>query len=119
MKKFLAMMMALSMTLALAACGGSDEKAEASKELKIGITLYEPMNYMDENGELTGFETEFAQAVCEKLELTPVFQEINWDSKVMELDSKNIDCIWNGMTKTPELDEGLTQIGRASCRERV
>ena len=109
MKKFLALMMALSMTLALAACGGeSPEENAEDTELKVGITLYEPMNYMDENGELTGFETEFAKAVCGKLGLTPDFQEINWDSKVMELNSENIDCIWNGMTKTPELDEGLS-----------
>ena len=111
MKKFLAILMALSMTLALAACGGDnaeDQSSDAPAEVKIGMTLYEPMNYMDENGELTGFETEFAKAVYGKLGMTPVFQEINWDSKVMELNSENIDCIWNGMTKTPELDEGLT-----------
>ena len=55
-----------------------------------------------------GFETEFATAVCEKLGVEPEFVEINWDSKVMELESKNIDCIWNGMTITPELEEALT-----------
>ena len=76
--------------------------------LKIGFTYFEPMNYMDANGEFVGFETEFATAVCEKLGLEPEFVEINWDSKVLELQSKNIDCIWNGMTITPELEAALT-----------
>lgn len=67
-------------------------------ELIIGITYYEPMNYLDDNNELTGFETEFAKAVCEKLGVTAKFQEINWSAKETELNAKNIDCIWNGMT---------------------
>lgn len=67
-------------------------------ELVIGITYFAPMNYEDENGELIGFETEFAKAVCQKLGLTPKFVEINWNAKETELAAKNIDCIWNGMT---------------------
>lgn len=66
--------------------------------LVIGITYFQPMNYLDENNELTGFETEFAKAVCEILGVTPVFQEISWNSKEMELNGKTIDCIWNGLT---------------------
>lgn len=66
--------------------------------LVIGITYFEPMNYLDDNNELTGFETEFAKAVCEILGVTPVFQEISWNSKEMELNGKTIDCIWNGLT---------------------
>ena len=71
-------------------------------ELIIGITLFAPMNYEDENKELTGFETEFAKAVCEKLGVAPRFVEINWSAKEVELKAKNIDCIWNGMTITDE-----------------
>jgi len=71
-------------------------------ELIIGITLFAPMNYEDENQELIGFETEFAEAVCEKLGVEASFVEINWNSKEIELNSKNIDCIWNGMTITDE-----------------
>lgn len=67
-------------------------------KLIVGITLYEPMNYKDENGELTGFDTEFAKLVCEKLGLEPEFTVINWDTKEIELSAKTIDCIWNGMT---------------------
>lgn len=76
--------------------------------LKIGYTLFEPMNYLGEDGELTGFETEFATAVCAKLGVEPKFVEINWDAKLLELESKNIDCIWNGMTITPELQEAIS-----------
>lgn len=64
----------------------------------IGITYFEPMNYLDDQGKLTGFETEFAEVVCEKLGVQPEFQEINWSSKEIELSAKKIDCIWNGMT---------------------
>ncbi len=71
-------------------------------ELVIGITYFAPMNYEDENGELIGFETEFAKAVCEKLGVKAKFVEINWNSKEIELNAKNIDCIWNGMTITEE-----------------
>ena len=67
-------------------------------ELVIGITYFTPMNYLDENGNLVGFETEFATAVCKELGVTPKFVEINWKTKEIELNSKNIDCIWNGMT---------------------
>lgn len=69
----------------------------------IGITYFEPMNYLDkETGELTGFETEFATAVCEELGVKPVFQKIDWDSKEVELNAKTIDCIWNGLTISDE-----------------
>ena len=77
-------------------------------KLIIGITLFAPMNYKDENGELTGFETEFAKAVCEKLGVAAGFVEINWNSKEMELSSKSIDCIWNGLTITDERKENMS-----------
>lgn len=75
--------------------------------LVVGITLFAPMNYNDENGELIGFETEFAKAVAAKLGLEVKFQVIDWNSKETELASKNIDCIWNGMTITPERAENM------------
>lgn len=71
--------------------------------LVIGITEYAPMNYLDENDEWTGFDTEFARAVAEKLDVTAEFIEIEWDSKIFELNSKAIDCVWNGMTLTDEV----------------
>ena len=72
-----------------------------------GITLFEPMNYYDENGELTGFETEFTKAVCEKLGVEAKFQEIEWDKKEIELNATTIDAIWNGLTVTEERKENM------------
>ena len=76
-------------------------------KLIIGITDYAPMNYMDENGEWTGFDTEFALAVAEKLGVEAEFIEIEWDNKIFELDSKAIDCVWNGMTLTDEVMKSM------------
>ena len=72
-------------------------------KMTIGYTVYAPMNYTDENGEFVGFDTELATAVCEQLGVEPEFVEINWDTKVVELDAKSIDCIWNGMTLTDDI----------------
>ncbi|MBR2953556.1 MAG: transporter substrate-binding domain-containing protein [Clostridia bacterium] len=83
------------------------EYIQKKGELVVGITLFAPMNYNDENGELVGFETEFAKAVGEKLGVEIKFQVIEWNSKEAELASKNIDCIWNGMTITPEREENM------------
>ena len=124
MKKLLSMLLAMAMVIAmLAGCGSSsdsassDDTAEADDDwsyiedkgvMTIGITLFAPMNYEDESGELIGFDTELATAVCEKLGVEPDFQEINWDSKEVELNSKNIDCIWNGMCITEERKENMS-----------
>ena len=77
-------------------------------ELIIGITYFAPMNYKNDAGELVGFETEFAKAVCEVLGVKAKFQEINWSAKETELAAKNIDCIWNGMTITDERKEAMS-----------
>ncbi len=71
-------------------------------EMIAGITLFAPMNYKDSTGKLIGFETEFTEAVAKELGVKVKFQEIKWASKEIELNSKNIDCIWNGMTITDE-----------------
>ena len=73
-------------------------------KLIVGMTIYEPMNYWADEAktELTGFDTEFALAVAEKLGVEVEFIEINWDRKFEELDAKTIDCVWNGMTITEE-----------------
>ncbi len=81
--------------------GDSDwEYIKAKGKLVIGVTLYDPMNYKDENGEWVGFDTEYAEAVCKKLGVTPEFKIIDWNSKEMALQTKDIDCVWNGMTIT-------------------
>lgn len=94
------------MTVGLTACNDSDDWDYISEkgELVIGITYFAPMNYFDTDGTtLIGFETEFATEVCKLLGVTPRFQEVNWDSKIVELQSKSVDVIWNGMTITEEL----------------
>ena len=119
------------MALSLAACGGASSTAASSTassaaagsaaasavsdadsdlayiqsngKMVIGYTVYEPMSYTDADGNFTGFDTELATAVCEKLGVEPEFVEINWDTKVVELDAKSIDCIWNGMTLTEDI----------------
>lgn len=94
-----------------AGCGKSDKLAdwdyiEDKGKLTIGITLYEPMNYYEDD-KLTGFDTEFAEAVCEILGVEPDFQVIEWDSKETELKSKTIDCIWNGLTVSEDRKENM------------
>ena len=79
------------------------EEIKAKGKLVIGITDYQPMNYKDDKGEWTGFDTEFAQKVCEKLGVEAEFVEIEWDNKFITLESKAIDCIWNGMTISDEV----------------
>lgn len=71
---------------------------QAKGSIIIGYTVYAPMNYTDENGVFTGFDTELAIKVSEVLGLTPEFVEINWETKEIELAAKTIDCIWNGLT---------------------
>ncbi len=121
-KKTLAIILAILavvMCFTFAACNGGGENtddttaanAETASDLAyikqngkmiIGYTEFAPMNYKDDNGELIGFETEFAKAVCAELGVEPVFQLIDWSAKETELKSKTIDCIWNGMTITPD-----------------
>ena len=125
MKKLISTVLALGMAASLAACGSSASTAASTAEstvestaaagdsdldyikgkgkMTIGYTVYEPMNYTDADGNFTGFDTELATAVCEKLGVEPEFVEINWDTKVVELDAKSIDCIWNGMTLTDDI----------------
>ena len=129
MKRLVSAFLAGAMALSLAACGGAASTSTVASsaasgsaaasvaetaasdldyikekgKMVIGYTVYEPMNYTDEDGNFTGFDTELATAVCEKLGVEPEFVEINWDTKVVELDAKSIDCIWNGMTLTDDI----------------
>lgn len=125
MKKIIAILLAGLMLVAFAACGAKKDDtttkaadtAAADSDLAyiqekgslvIGMTIFEPMDYYDKNGELTGFEVEFGKAVCEKLGVEAKFQEISWEAKETELSAKNIDCIWNGLTITPERQETMS-----------
>ena len=131
MKKILALLLALCMIFALAACGEAatdpseapasdapeseapaDESPAAESDLAyvqekgtliVGITNFEPMDYQNENGEWIGFDADLAKAFAESLGVEVQFQEIEWDNKVFELDGKTIDVVWNGMTLTDEV----------------
>ena len=76
-----------------------------------GITEYEPMNFRDSNGNWTGFDTEFALLVGEKLGMQVEFQMIEWSNKFAELNSGAITAIWNGFTaNATEGDTGIQRI---------
>lgn len=119
MKKILSAALAAMMLLGMAACtkpadNAADNGANADSDwayvqdkgtMTIGVTNYPPMNYLDDSGNWTGFDTEFAQAVCESLGIDVEFIEISWEAKETELSSKNIDCLWNGMCITEDRKE--------------
>ena len=75
--------------------------------LVVGITEFEPMDYKDENGEWIGFDADMAKAFGESLGVDVEFQVIDWDNKILELDGKTIDCVWNGMTLTDEVTSSM------------
>ncbi|MBR5452564.1 MAG: transporter substrate-binding domain-containing protein [Clostridia bacterium] len=76
-------------------------------KLIVGITEYAPMNYKDDNGEWTGFDTEFALAVAEKMGVDCEFVVIEWDNKSFELEAKSIDLVWNGMTLSDKVKASM------------
>lgn len=126
MKKILVLMLTVIMALSLAACGKSGEGASTSAKdsdlayvkdkgtLVIGITDFEPMDYKDDSGEWIGFDADMAKAFAESLGVTAEFVEIDWDNKIMELDGKTIDCVWNGMTLTDEVTSSM-ECSKAYC----
>ncbi|MBQ7075311.1 MAG: transporter substrate-binding domain-containing protein [Clostridia bacterium] len=111
MKKVLCLLLAMVMCVGFVGCGNNTDAEsdwayiEGKGVLTIGVTNYPPMNYLDDNGDWTGFDTEFAQAVAETLGVDVEFVEISWEAKETELASKNIDCLWNGMCITEDRKE--------------
>ena len=75
--------------------------------LVVGITDFAPMDYKDEAGEWIGFDADMAKGFAEKLGVEVEFVEIDWDNKILELDGKTVDCIWNGMTLTDEVKAAM------------
>lgn len=130
-KRLLSAVMASAMVLSLAACGGAKTEttaAETTAEKKeetttagtttaetaeaAGGTLivgfdqdFPPMGFVGDNGEYTGFDLDLAKEVASRLGLEYKAQPVAWDSKDMELESGNIDCIWNGFTITGREDD--------------
>ncbi len=103
MKRMLALVMAVVLCFGMMAFTGCGKK----NVLKVGMTEYVPMNYKDDKGEWTGFDTEFAQKAAKQLGYDDVkFIIIEWDNKLNELASGAIDCIWNGMTISDDIKAG-------------
>ena len=120
MKKIIALLLSVLTVLSLVACGskesGSDmEYVKEKGTLIVGITDFAPMDYEDENGEWIGFDADMAKAFAETLGVKVEFVEIDWDNKVMELDGKTIDCVWNGMTLTDEVTAAM-ECSKAYCK---
>ena len=112
MKKLTALLTALVMMMALAlpAFAADPADSEYVKEkgtLVVGITDFEPMDFKDEDGNWIGFDADMAAAFAEYLGVEVEFVEIEWDNKVLELNSKSIDCVWNGMTLTDEVTSSM------------
>lgn len=131
----LALTLVLSCVFAFAACGGKGNETTTAApvdttaaenttaaatvvkdvddivskgKMIVGITEYPPMDYKDENGEWTGFDAEYAKAVAAKLGVEAEFFVIaDWEAKAFELESKNIDCVWNGMTITDSVKASM------------
>ena len=111
MKKVFAIALAAILLLASVAMFASCKKTE-QPTVTVGYTDYEPMNYMDENGKLVGFDTELAEKVFGALGYKVIFQEINWDNKYMDLNSGTIDCVWNGFTANCSDDDGVERASK-------
>ena len=109
MKKVFALVLALILALScLTACGASSDSdlkyIQKKGTMIVGITDYAPMDFKDENGNWTGFDAELAEMVCKELGVKCEFFVLaDWGKKFYELETKNIDCIWNGMTITEEV----------------
>ena len=102
MKRILAVLLAaLMLTFCFVGCQTPE------KTIVVGYTIYAPMNYLDENNKLVGFDTELAEAVFDKLGYKVIFQEIVWESKYTDLESNTIDCIWNGFTANTADNDGV------------
>ena len=134
-KKLLALVLAAGMAASMAACGNTSSNGSASTDnskdtsaaaestdnadsdlayvkdkgtLVVGITDFEPMDYQDDNGNWIGFDADLASAFAESLGVNVEFVEIDWDNKILELDGKTIDCVWNGMTLTDEVTSSMS-----------
>lgn len=113
MKKMLVLILAaIICACGLASCKGDQSDLEYVKEkgvLTVGITRFAPMDYEESegSGNWIGFDADMAKAFAESLGVKVEFVVINWDSKVMELNNKSIDCVWNGMTLTDGVKEAM------------
>ena len=109
MKRIVALMIALMLCVCMAALAEDSDMAyvKANGKLVVGITDFAPMDYKDESGAWIGFDADMAKAFAESLGVDVEFIEIDWDNKIMELDNKFIDVVWNGMTLTEDVKAAM------------
>ena len=117
MKKIiLPILLIICLLLAMTACSKPAQDSTATDmsyvkgngKLVVGITDFEPMDYKDANGNWIGFDADLSKLFAESLGVKVEFVEIDWDNKIMELNNKSIDCIWNGMTILPEVADATS-----------
>ena len=118
MKKFIALVLSALLLLTTTACGSTEAESDLAYvqekgTLIVGVTDFAPMDYK-ENDEWIGFDADMAKAFAEYLGVECQLIEVNWDTKISELDSKSIDCVWNGMTLTDEVEKGM-ECSNAYC----
>lgn len=93
----------LMLTATAFAADGSLDYIKNKGTLVVGLDAsFPPMGFINDDGEIVGYDIDLAREVCKRLNVELVCQPIDWAAKDMELDSKNIDCIWNGLTVTEE-----------------
>ena len=120
MKKMLALLLAVLMIVGMTACASkakTDSDIAYVKDkgtLIVGITDFAPMDYKDDKGEWIGFDADMAKAFAKTLGVDVEFVEIDWGSKHLELEAKNIDVVWNGMTLTEDVKK-LMDCSNAYC----
>jgi polar amino acid transport system substrate-binding protein len=120
-RRIFSLIMVTLMVLSLAACKKDSTQSSTSADdnslkyiqdngkLVLGLDdAFPPMGFRDDNNDIVGFDIDLAQAVCDKLGVKLELQPIEWDAKEQELNTKNIDCIWNGLSVTPENQENMT-----------
>ncbi len=126
--KLLVVFLTLAMAISMMACSSAastnsnldEKKSEDSEEgdsdtayikdkgtLIVGITDFAPMDYKDDNGDWIGYDADLAKKVAESMGVEVEFVEIDWDNKILELENKSIDVVWNGMTLTPEVTNAM------------
>ena len=120
MKKLIALMLAMVMVLSLVACGkpaendnsandnntNTDGDATATRTFVMGVDAeYPPFSYLGEDGQYTGFDVEVCKAVCDLLGWDLQVFGVNWDQKLVQLDAKECDCVWSGMTILDSMKE--------------
>lgn len=111
-------LLAVSVILSLAACGGNDGGGNAPAPAGSGADSaapttfimgidpeYPPFSYLGDDGKYTGFDVEICQAACDKLGIEMQIFEVNWDNKLIQLDANECDCIWSGMTILDSMKE--------------